>query len=167
MAFGSPPLGRVHASALLNNAPLKSLPARGKDQLRSTAQAPPTAWIRSHSRLGLTTGLSRQSDAVERPPAAAAQGAGSRARNWIHVADHARVLVPRAGESAQSRAFREARRDLHAPGRKPDQTEGGGRSHAQRGDEAQAGRTFVWRGLGGRLVAPPLVGVVAACTAST
>ena len=103
-------------------------------------------------------GLGGQADAVERPPAAAAQDGAEHER--LHVADHACIFMPGASEGAQRRAFREARGDLHAPGREPARDDGRGRRHAQGRDEAQAGRTFVRRRLGGRLVAPPLVGVV-------
>src|SRR6185437_3331973 len=74
-------------------------------------------------------GLSGQADAVERPPAAAAQDGAEHER--IHVADDARIIMPCAGESAQSRAFREAGGDLHAPGCKPAGDDGGRRRHAE------------------------------------
>ena len=108
---------------------------------------------------GFAAGLSGQADAVERPPAAAAQDGAEHKR--IHVADHARVLMPGSGKGPERRAFREAGGDLHAPGREPARHDGGGRRHAESGDEAQAGRTFVWRRLGRRLVASPLIRIMA------
>src|SRR3984957_348490 len=68
--------------------------------------------------------------------------------------------MPGSREGAERRAFREAGGDLHAPGCKPARDDGGRRRHAKRGDEAQAGRTFVGPRLGRRLVAPPLIGGV-------
>ena len=67
-----------------------------------------------------------------------------------------------ARKGAQRRAFREAGGDLHAPGREPARDDaGGGRRHAEGGDQAQAGRASIERSVGGRLVAPPLLGVMA------
>ena len=87
-------------------------------------RSPPTAWIRAQSFRASPPGSSGQADAVERPPAAAAQDGAEHER--IYVADDARIIMPCAGESAQSRAFREAGGDLHAPGaNQPETTEDG------------------------------------------
>ena len=115
--------------------------------------------MRAQSLPRFAAGLSRQADAVERPPAAAAQDGAEHER--LHVSDHACIFMPGSREGAQSRAFREARGDLHAPGRKPARDDRGGRRHAESGDEAHAGRTFVWARLGWGLVAPPFVGGMA------
>ena len=95
-----------------------------------------------------TAGLSGQADAVERSPAAAAQDGAEHKR--IHVTDHACIVMPGAGEGAQSRAFRETGGDLHAPGREPARNHGGRRrGRAQARDQAEArwasvGRSHGW-----------------------
>src|SRR3984957_16686029 len=65
--------------------------------------------------------------------------------------------MPGSGKGAKRRPLREAGRDLYAPRREPSGDHRGGGRHAKRGDEAQAGRTVLWRGLRRRLVASPLI----------